>query len=131
MLFLINTKKLSLGIIFSKRCLNYNDLLPVGWIYLPYDTYYERITNLRFRFLISDNYSFWVIVVNDIYRHIRWNRFYDSGDHKRVIMDENLESNYKVGMLRSFDSDSERSELPIDSTPPTPTSAPIILNRRL
>ena len=34
---------------------------------------------------------------------------------------------YIIGMLRSFDSDSERSELPIDLTPP----APIILNRRL
>ena len=32
-------------------------------------------------------------------------------------------------MLRSFDSDFERSELPIAFTPPTPTSAPIILNR--
>ena len=30
-----------------------------------------------------------------------------------------------------FDSDSERTKLPIDFTPLTPNSAPIILNRRL
>ncbi|KAF2891579.1 hypothetical protein ILUMI_14594 [Ignelater luminosus] len=33
-------------------------------------------------------------------------------------------------MLRKFDSDSEKSELPIDITPPTPTSAMTLLNRR-